>query len=132
MKVRTAGLKFKIATNFIWRAGHRGHHRDSTLPPYGWSSHEVNSETLFSPRYSKSSIEVVKRGDKVLVLLPRTSTNRSVPCSVCEGCPPRAKSIGRCSACSFKVDCVIVLSNRTNFIAPHEGSDRRIEVSNCD
>ena len=47
MNVRSAGLKFKIATSFIWRVGHGGHHRDSTLPPYGWSSHEVNSERRF-------------------------------------------------------------------------------------
>ena len=31
-------------------------------------------------------------------------------------------------ACSVKVGCVVVYSKGTNFIAPHEGSDRRIEV----
>ena len=40
-------MKFKIATNFIWRVGRGVHHRDSTLPPYGWSSHEVNSQRHF-------------------------------------------------------------------------------------
>ena len=48
-KVRTAGLKFKISNNFIWQVGREVHHRDSTLPPYGCSSHRVNSERLFSP-----------------------------------------------------------------------------------
>ena len=72
MKVRSAGLKFKIATNFIWRVGHGVHHRDSTLPPYGWSYHEVNSERLFFSSIRRVEHRGVKRGDKVQVLFPGT------------------------------------------------------------
>ena len=77
MKVRSAGVKFKIATNFIWRVGHGVHHRDSTLPPYGWSSHEVNSERLFFSSIRRVEHRGVKRGDKILVLLPGTNTATS-------------------------------------------------------
>ena len=77
MNVRIAGLKFKIATNFIWRVGHGVHHRDSTLPPYGWSSHEVNSERLFFSSKQRVEHRGVKRGDKILVLLPGTNTATS-------------------------------------------------------
>ena len=70
-------MKFKIATNFIWRVGHRGHHRDSTLPPYGWSSHEVNSDRRFFSSIQRVEHRGVKRGDKILVLLPRTNTATS-------------------------------------------------------
>ena len=77
MNVRSAGLKFKIATNFIWRVGRGVHHRDSTLPPYGWSSHEVNSERLFFSSIQRVEHRGVKRGDKILVLLPRTNTTTS-------------------------------------------------------
>ena len=72
MKVRSAGLKFKIATYFIWRVGHGVHHRDSTLPPYGWSSHEVNSERRFFSSIQRVEHRGVKRGDKVQVLFPGT------------------------------------------------------------
>ena len=77
MNVRSAGLKFKIATNFIWRVGRGVHHRDSTLPPYGWSSHEVNSERLFFSSIRRVEHRGVKRGDKVQVLLPGTNTATS-------------------------------------------------------
>ena len=77
MKVRTAGLKFKIATNFIWRVGRGVHHRDSTLPPYGWSIHGVNSERLFFSAKRRVEHRGVKRGDKILVLLPGTNTATS-------------------------------------------------------
>ena len=77
MKVRSAGLKFKIANNFIWRVGHGVHHRDSTLPPYGWSSHEVNSERRFFSSIQRVEHRGVKRGDKILVLLPGTNTATS-------------------------------------------------------
>ena len=72
MKVRSAGLKFKIANNFIWRVGHGVHHRDSTLPPYGWSNHGVNSERLFFSSIRRVEHRGVKRGDKVQVLFPGT------------------------------------------------------------
>ena len=65
-------MKFKIATNFIWRVGHGVHHRDSTLPPYGWSYHEVNSERLFFSSIRRVEHRGVKRGDKVQVLFPGT------------------------------------------------------------
>ena len=77
MKVRSAGLKFKIATNFIWRVGRGVHHRDSTLPSYGWSTHEVNSERLFFSSIRRVEHRGVKRGDKILVLLPGTNTATS-------------------------------------------------------
>ena len=77
MKVRSAGLKFKIATNFIWRVWHGVHHRDSTLPPYGWSIHGVNSERLFFSAKRRVEHRGVKRGDKILVLLPGTNTATS-------------------------------------------------------
>ena len=77
MNVRSAGLKFKIATNFIWRVGRGVHHRDSTLPPYGWSSHGVNSERLFFSSIRRVEHRGVKRGDKILVLLPGTNTTTS-------------------------------------------------------
>ena len=48
-KVRTAGSTFKIVTNFIWRVGRGNHHRDPTLPPYGLSSHGVNSQITVFP-----------------------------------------------------------------------------------
>ena len=84
MKVRTAGLKFKIATNFIWRVGHGVHHRDSTLPPYGWSSHGVNSERLFTPRYGESSIAVYcKVRNTKSCLLEQTRSNLCHVGSVC-------------------------------------------------
>ena len=70
-------MKFKIATNFIWRVGHGVHHRDSTLPPYGWSYHEVNSERLFFSSIRRVEHRGVKRGDKVQVLLPGTNTTTS-------------------------------------------------------
>ena len=73
MKVRSAGLKFKIATNFIWRVGRGVHHRHSTPPPYGWSSHEVNSERLFFSAIRRVEQRGVKRGDKVQVLFPETN-----------------------------------------------------------
>ena len=73
MKVRSAGLKFKIATNFIWRVGRGVHHRDSTLPPYGWSGHEVNSERIFF------LLDTASRASrcKVQVLFPGTNTATS-------------------------------------------------------
>ena len=77
MNVRSAGLKFKIATNFIWRVGRGVHHRDSTLPPYGWSSHEVNSERFFFSSIRRVDHRGVKRGDKILVLLPGLNTATS-------------------------------------------------------
>ena len=77
MNVRSAGLKFKIANNFIWRVWRGVHHRDSTLPPYGWSSHEVNSERLFFSAIQRVEHRGVKRGDKILVLLPGTNTATS-------------------------------------------------------
>ena len=77
MKVRSAGLKFKIATNFIWRVGRGVHHRDSTLPPYGWSSHEVNSERLFFSAIRRVEHRGVKGGDKVQILFPERHTATS-------------------------------------------------------
>ena len=73
MKVRSAGLKFKIATNFIWRVGRGVHHRDSTLPPYGWSGHEVKSERIFF------LLDTASRASrcKVQVLFPGTNTATS-------------------------------------------------------
>ena len=70
-------MKFKIATYFIWRVGHGVHHRDSTLPPYGWSSHEVNSERRFFSSIQRVEHRGVKRGDKVQVLFPGTNTATS-------------------------------------------------------
>ena len=72
-------MKFKIATNFIWRVGRGVHHRDSTLPPYGWSTHEVNSERLFFSAIWRVEHRGVKRGDKVQVFFPRANTIQSVP-----------------------------------------------------
>ena len=77
-------MKFKIATNFTWRVGHRVHHRDSTLPPYGWSSHGVNSERLFTPRYGESSIAVYcKVRNTKSCLLEQTRSNLCHVGSVC-------------------------------------------------
>ena len=70
-------MKCKIATNFIWRVGHGVHHRDSTLPPYGWSNHEVNSERLFFSSIRRVEHRGVKRDDKVQVLFPGTNTATS-------------------------------------------------------
>ena len=95
MKVRSAGLKFKIANNFIWRVGRGVHHRDSTLPPYSWSIHGVNSESLFFSSIRRVEHRGVKRGDKVQVLFPRANRIQSVPCRVSVFIPSRLRHASR-------------------------------------
>ena len=87
MNVRSAGLKFKIATNFIWRVGHGVHHRDSTLPPYGWSSHEVNSERLFFSSIRRVERRGLIRREKNQVLF--FSKKRELICPL----PTQSKSV---------------------------------------
>ena len=84
MNVRSTGLKFKIATNFIWRVGHGIHHRDSTLPPYGWSNHEVNSERLFFSSIRRVEHRGLIRREKnhLLFFLERARTDLSPVYSV--------------------------------------------------
>ena len=132
-KVRTAGLTFKMVTNFIRRVGRGVHHRHPTFPPHmaGRAMGLIVRE-FFSPpirrvehrglkrgdkKFKSCCLEQVRtdlcrarsvssirrvehrglrRGDKTQVLLPRTSANGAMPCSVW---PPRASAIGRCSAC---------------------------------
>ena len=109
MKVRSAGLKFKIATNFIWRVGHGVHHRDSTLPPYGWSYHEVNSERLFFSSIRRVEHRGVKRGDKVQVLFPGTHTatsNKRKPICALPALSKSATSTKRDPICALLLQSV--------------------------
>ena len=94
MNVRSAGLKFKIANNFIWRVGHGVHHRDSTLPPCGWSSHEVNSERLFFSSIRRVKHRgLIRREKNHLLFFSRKSANRSVPCLLSQSPSPRTSTI---------------------------------------
>ena len=109
MKVRSAGLTFKIATNFIWRVGRGVHHRDSTLPPYGWSSHEVNSERLFFSAIRRVEHRGVKRGDKVQVLFPGRDTatsNKREPICALSALSKSATSNKREPICSLLLPSV--------------------------
>ena len=113
MKVRTAGLKFKIATNFIWRVGRGVHHRDSTLPPYGWSIHGVNSERLFFSAKRRVEHRGVKRGDKILVLLPGTNTatsNKREPICALPALSKSAISTKRDPICALLLQSVSAVS----------------------
>ena len=69
-KVRTAGSTFKIVTNFIWRVGRGDHHRDPTLPPYGFSSHGVNSQITVFPVDTASRASRFKAKQQTPSLVP--------------------------------------------------------------
>ena len=88
-------MKFKVATNFIWLVGRGVHHRDSTLPPYGWSTHEVNSERLFFSAIWRVEHRSLKRGDKVQVLFPRANTIQSSPWRFSVFIPSRLRHASR-------------------------------------
>ena len=79
-------MKFKIATNFIWRVGRGVHHRDSTLPPYGWSSHEVNSQRHF---------------------VVRDMTSRASRCKARRQSPSLVPSSKHDPICAMSVQCVL-------------------------
>ena len=109
MNVRSAGLKFKIATNFIWRVGRGVHHRVSILPPYGWSSHEVNSERLFFSAIRRVEHRGVKRGDKVQVLFPGTNmatSNKRQPICALPALSKLATSTKRDPICALLLQSV--------------------------
>ena len=109
MKVRSAGLKFKIASNFIWRVGRGVYHRDSTLPPYGWSSHEVNSERIFFSSILRVEHRGVKRGDKVQVLFPGADTatsNKREPICALPALSKSATSTKRDPICALLLQSV--------------------------
>ena len=106
-------MKFKIANNFIWRVGHGVHHRDSTLPPYGWSIHGVNSERLFFSAKRRVEHRGVKRGDKILVLLPGTNTatsNKREPICALPALSKLAISTKRDPICALLLQSVSAVS----------------------
>ena len=119
MKVRSAGLKFKIATNFIWRVGHGVHHRDSILPPYGWSSHEVNSQRLFFVRdmTSRASRCKARRQSPSLVPWNKHGHLEQARTDLCPTCSVKVSHLDQarsdlCPASSVSVRCVVVLFPR--------------------
>ena len=134
MNVRSAGLKFKIATNFIWRFGHGVHHRDSTLPPYGWSNHEVNSEPFFLlDTASRASRCKARRQSPCLVAWNKHGHLEQARTDLCPACSVKVSHLDQTRsdlypASSVSVRCVVALFPRAKVPIPPPGTE--LDTSN--